>query len=93
MVIEAYILIFHPLGLKILIACLGDGRKNAKHISSVVTQAPYFDGYQWRKYGQKWISKAKHSRYVGKKAFALMYAFTMFYIGFTIMCFDLSFLS
>ncbi|XP_020407855.1 uncharacterized protein [Zea mays] len=39
-------------------------RKNAKHVvSSVVTQAPNFDGYQWRKYGQKWISKAKHSRY------------------------------
>ncbi|TKV99010.1 hypothetical protein SEVIR_8G011600v4 [Setaria viridis] len=37
-------------------------RKNAEHIGSVVTQAPYFDGYQWRKYGQKWISKAKHSR-------------------------------
>ncbi|CAD6255103.1 unnamed protein product [Miscanthus lutarioriparius] len=37
-------------------------RKNAKHISSVVTHAPHFDGYQWRKYGQKWISKAKHSR-------------------------------
>lgn len=37
-------------------------RKNAQHISSVVTQAPYFDGYQWRKYGQKWISKAMHSR-------------------------------
>ncbi|KAJ1264675.1 hypothetical protein BS78_08G018300 [Paspalum vaginatum] len=37
-------------------------RKNAQHIGSVVTQAPYFDGYQWRKYGQKWISKAKHCR-------------------------------
>ncbi|CAN6325624.1 unnamed protein product [Urochloa humidicola] len=37
-------------------------RKNANHVGSVVTQAPYFDGYQWRKYGQKWISKAKHSR-------------------------------
>ncbi|RCV36237.1 hypothetical protein SETIT_7G302300v2 [Setaria italica] len=37
-------------------------RKNAQHIGSVVTQAPYFDGYQWRKYGQKWISKAKHFR-------------------------------
>ena len=79
-----------------MIASLGDGRKNAKHISSVVTQAPYFDGYQSRKYGQKWISKAKHSRYVEKKSktFALMYAFTMFYIGFfTIVLFELSFLS
>ncbi|CAL4995895.1 unnamed protein product [Urochloa decumbens] len=37
-------------------------RKNVKHIGSVVTQAPHFDGYQWKKYGQKWISKAKHSR-------------------------------
>ncbi|KAF8671310.1 hypothetical protein HU200_050020 [Digitaria exilis] len=37
-------------------------RKNAQHLGSVVTQAPYFDGYQWRKYGQKWISKSKHSR-------------------------------
>ncbi|XP_062182356.1 probable WRKY transcription factor 46 [Phragmites australis] len=37
-------------------------RKNAQHIGSVVTQAPHYDGYQWRKYGQKWISKAKHSR-------------------------------
>ncbi|CAD6270663.1 unnamed protein product [Miscanthus lutarioriparius] len=38
-------------------------RKNAQHTGSVVTQAPpHFDGYQWRKYGQKWISKAKHSR-------------------------------
>jgi hypothetical protein len=44
---------------------IANGRKNAKHVvSSVVTQAPNFDGYQWRKYGQKWISKAKHSRYV-----------------------------
>ncbi|XP_066383174.1 probable WRKY transcription factor 67 [Miscanthus floridulus] len=37
-------------------------RKNAQHTGSVVTQAPHFDGYQWRKYGQKWISKAKQSR-------------------------------
>ncbi|WVZ54796.1 hypothetical protein U9M48_005542 [Paspalum notatum var. saurae] len=37
-------------------------RKNVKHIESVVTQAPYIDGYQWRKYGQKQISKAKYSR-------------------------------
>ncbi|KAG0519965.1 hypothetical protein BDA96_08G032600 [Sorghum bicolor] len=37
-------------------------RKNAQHTGSVMTQAPHFDGYQWRKYGQKWISKAKHSR-------------------------------
>ncbi|CAN6357404.1 unnamed protein product [Urochloa humidicola] len=37
-------------------------RKNVKHIGSVVTQAPHVDGYQWKKYGQKWISKAKHSR-------------------------------
>ncbi|OQU82732.1 hypothetical protein SORBI_3005G013800 [Sorghum bicolor] len=37
-------------------------RKNANHISSVVTQTPYFDGCHWRKYGQKWISRAKHSR-------------------------------
>ncbi|KAF8706375.1 hypothetical protein HU200_030639 [Digitaria exilis] len=37
-------------------------RKNAQHIGSIVTQAPYSDGYQWRKYGQKWISKSKHSR-------------------------------
>jgi hypothetical protein len=35
-----------------------------EHIGSVVTQAPHSDGYQWSKYGQKWISKAKHSRYV-----------------------------
>nr|CAB3462876.1 unnamed protein product [Digitaria exilis] len=39
-------------------------RKNAQHLGSVVTQAPYFDGYQWRKYGQKWISKSKHSSIV-----------------------------
>jgi len=77
--------------LKIFIPSL---RKNAQHTGSVVTQAPHFDGYQWRKYGQKWISKAKHSRYVEKKTFALMYAFTMFYIGyFTIVLFELSFLS
>ncbi|CAL4911930.1 unnamed protein product [Urochloa decumbens] len=37
-------------------------RKNVKHIGSIVTQAPHFDGYEWKKYGQKWISKAKHSR-------------------------------
>lgn len=37
-------------------------RKNAQHTGSIVTQAPHFDGYKWRKYGQKWISKAKHSR-------------------------------
>ncbi|XP_008675625.1 probable WRKY transcription factor 63 [Zea mays] len=37
-------------------------RKNAQHTGSVVTQAPHFDGYQWRKYRQKCISKAKHSR-------------------------------
>ena len=49
--------------LKIFIPSL---RKNAQHTGSLVTQAPHFDGYQWRKYGQKWISKAKHSRYVIK---------------------------
>lgn len=80
--VKEAILIYDSLGLKILIHSLGDGRKNAKHISSVVTQAPYFDGYQWRKYGQKWISKARHSRYVGKKkTFTLMYAYSILNLG------------
>ncbi|KAF2906347.1 hypothetical protein DAI22_12g012700 [Oryza sativa Japonica Group] len=37
-------------------------RKNAEHTGSTVAQAPHNDGHQWRKYGQKWISRAKHSR-------------------------------
>uniref|UniRef100_A0A0E0IH76 WRKY domain-containing protein n=1 Tax=Oryza nivara TaxID=4536 RepID=A0A0E0IH76_ORYNI len=37
-------------------------RKNAQHTGSVVTATPDYDGYEWRKYGQKSISKTKHSR-------------------------------
>ncbi|CAL4981826.1 unnamed protein product [Urochloa decumbens] len=37
-------------------------RKTAQLIGSLVTHEPHYDGYQWRKYGEKRISKAKHSR-------------------------------
>uniref|UniRef100_A0A0D9XNF1 WRKY domain-containing protein n=1 Tax=Leersia perrieri TaxID=77586 RepID=A0A0D9XNF1_9ORYZ len=37
-------------------------RKNAEHTGSTVAQAPHNDGHQWRKYGQKSISRSKHSR-------------------------------
>ena len=32
--------------------------------SSLVTSVPDFDGYQWRKYGQKQIEGAIYARYV-----------------------------
>uniref|UniRef100_A0A0D9XWA1 WRKY domain-containing protein n=1 Tax=Leersia perrieri TaxID=77586 RepID=A0A0D9XWA1_9ORYZ len=37
-------------------------RKNAEHTGSTVAQAPHSDGHQWRKYGQKSISRSTHSR-------------------------------
>ncbi|KAG8050782.1 hypothetical protein GUJ93_ZPchr0009g1828 [Zizania palustris] len=37
-------------------------RKNTQDTCSIVTQEPYNDGHQWRKYGHKWISRAKHYR-------------------------------
>jgi hypothetical protein len=80
----AYIclVIYHLLGLNIFIPTL---RKNAQHTGSVMTQAPHFDGYQWRKYGQKWISKAKHSRYVNICVDVLL-IYNIFYTEFRFSC-------
>ncbi|CAN6344219.1 unnamed protein product, partial [Urochloa humidicola] len=40
----------------------GRRRKTTKSTSSLVTSVPDFDGYQWRKYGQKQIEGAMYAR-------------------------------
>jgi hypothetical protein len=39
-------------------------QKKMSSTSSLVTSVPDFDGYQWRKYGQKQIEGAMYARYV-----------------------------
>ncbi|KAK1692043.1 hypothetical protein QYE76_008740 [Lolium multiflorum] len=38
------------------------GKKNQGKMTTFVTTVPGFDGYQWRKYGQKQIEAAQYSR-------------------------------
>jgi hypothetical protein len=38
------------------------GKKNQGKTTTFVTTVPGFDGYQWRKYGQKQIEAAQYSR-------------------------------
>lgn len=37
-------------------------RRNKEETKALVTTEPDFDGYQWRKYGQKQIECAKYPR-------------------------------
>ncbi|KAJ0985408.1 hypothetical protein J5N97_003764 [Dioscorea zingiberensis] len=39
-------------------------RRRHNDLSVIVTSEPYFDGYQWRKYGQKAIKKSMFQRYI-----------------------------
>ena len=43
-------------------AARGRTKKQGTTTTSIVTTVPDFDGYQWKKYGQKQIEAAKHPR-------------------------------